>query len=116
MGNRPVRSAANHSLRWTVLAREEEEGKDDWRSTRRGLTRGRTFNGATGPRQEGETVLRVEEIPLRRVSKCPNEVDSDSGGYLETSLGVRRGMPWIKPFARALTKVEREGEPKARCQ
>jgi hypothetical protein len=32
MGNRPVRSAADHSLRWTVLAREDEEGKGDWRS------------------------------------------------------------------------------------
>ncbi len=29
---------------------------------------------------------------------------------------VRRRMPWINPFVRALTKVEREGEPKARCQ
>ncbi len=116
MGNRPVRSAADHSLRWTVLVREEEEEKDDWRSTRRGLARGRTVRGATGPRQEGETVLRVEEIPFRRVSKCPKEVDRDSGGYLETSLGVRRGMPWMKPFVRALMKVEREGEPKARCQ
>ena len=116
MGNRPVRSAADHSLRWTVLAREEEEGKDDWRSARRGLMRGRTFRGATGPRQEEETVFRVEEIPFRRVSKCPKEVESDKGGYFETSLAVRRGMPWINPFVRALTKVEREGEPKARCQ
>ena len=51
--------------------------------------------GATGPRQEGETVLRVEAIPFRRVSKWPKEVERDSGGYLETSLAVRRGMPCI---------------------
>jgi hypothetical protein len=118
MGNHPVRSAADHSLRWMVRAREEEEGKEGWRSARRGLTRGSTARGATGPRQEGEMVLRVEAIPFRRVSKCPKEVERrDSEGYLETSLGVRRRMPWIKPFVRALTKVEkREGEPKARCQ
>ncbi len=103
-----MRSAADHSLRWMVRAREEEEGKEDWRSARRGLMRGSIARGATGPRQEGETVFRVEAIPFRRVSKCPKEVERDSGGYLETSLGVRRGMPWIKPFIRALTKVERE--------
>ncbi len=101
---------------WTVLAREEEEGKDDWRSARRGLTRGRKFRGATGPRQEEEAVFRVEEIPFRRVSKCPKEVEKDSVGYFERSLAVRRGMPWINLFVRALTKLEREGEPKARCQ
>jgi hypothetical protein len=80
MGNRPVRSAADHSLRWMVWAREEEEeeGKEDWRSARRGLMRGSTARGATGPRQEGETVFRVEAIPFRRVSKCPKqEVERD---------------------------------------
>jgi hypothetical protein len=60
--------------------------------------------------------LRVEAIPLRRVSRCPNEVDRDKGGYLETSLGVSKGMPWMKPSFKARRKVESEGEPKARCQ
>jgi hypothetical protein len=80
MGNRPVRSAANHSLRWMVLAREEEERKEDRMTARRGLRRESTAGEATGPRQEEETVFRDEAIPLRRVSKRPKEVERDKGG------------------------------------
>ena len=58
------------------------------------LARGRTDMLETGPRQEaGGLFLRVDAIPFRRVSKCPKEVDRDKGGYLETSLGVSRGIP-----------------------
>ena len=100
-----------------VLAREALVGKEDWRASMRGLVRERTDMLDTGPRQEaGGSFLRVEAIPFRRVSRCPNEVDRDSGGYLATSLGVRRGIPWMKPSFNARRKVEREGEPKARCQ
>ena len=99
-----------------VLAREALVGKEDCRASRRGLVRGRTDTGETGPRQEaGGPFLRVEVIPLRRVSRCPKEVDRESGGYLATSLGVSRGIPWMKPSFNARRKVEREGDPKARC-
>jgi hypothetical protein len=77
-----------------VLEREALVGKEDWRASMRGLVRGRPDTLETGPRQEaGGLFLRVDAIPLRRVSKCPKEVDKDKGGYLETSLGVRRGIP-----------------------
>ena len=76
-----------------VLAQEALVGKEDWRASMRGLVRGRTDMLETGPRQEGDIVLRVEAMPFRRVSKWPKEVDRDKGGYLETSLGVSRGIP-----------------------
>ncbi len=55
-------------------------------------------------------------MPLWSISKCPNEVDRETGGYLATRWWVRWGMPRMKPCLRARRKVERDGEPKARCQ
>jgi hypothetical protein len=48
-----------------------------------------------------------------QVAKGSRERQWEVLGY---KLGSKEGMPWIKPFVRALTKVERGGEPKARCQ
>jgi hypothetical protein len=110
MQNRPVRSAADHSLRWMVRAREEEERKEDWRSERRGLMRGSTARGATGSRQEEETVFRDEAIPFRRISKCSKEVERDSGGHLETSLAVRRdGNAVDKSFCQGFDEGRERG-------
>ena len=92
------RSAADHSLRWMVRALEKEEGKEDWRSARRGLVRGSPSRGATGPRQEGETDFRVEAIPFRRVSKCPKEVERDRGGILGDEFGSEEGNAVDKAF------------------
>jgi hypothetical protein len=114
MGNRPVRSAADHSLRWVVRAREEKVGKEDWMSARRGLMRGNIAEGVAGPRQEGETVFRDEAIPFSQVVQVPERSRERLGGVFGDKFGSKEGMPWIKPFVRALTKVERAGEPKAR--
>jgi hypothetical protein len=49
-----------------------------------GLARRVGGREATGPRQEGGIFGRDEDIPLRRKSKCPNDVNRDRGGYLAT--------------------------------
>ena len=54
-------------------------------------------------------------MPCRRVSKCPKDVAQDKGGYFCTRAGVNRGIE-IKSEAKASMKVDREGDPNARCQ
>ena len=54
-------------------------------------------------------------MPCLRVSKCPKDVAQDKGGYFRTRAGVNRGIE-IKSEARASMKVDREGDPNARCQ
>jgi hypothetical protein len=50
-----------------------------------------TARGATGPRQEGETIFRVEAIPFRRVSKCPKESRERQWGVLGDKFGSEEG-------------------------
>jgi len=111
-----VRSAADHSLRWMVRALEKEEGKEDWRSARRGLVRGSTLRGATGPRQEGETDFRVEAIPFRRVSKCPKEVERDRGGILGDELGSEEGNAVDKTFLQSFDESRERGRAEGTMQ
>ena len=54
-------------------------------------------------------------MPCLRVSKCPKDVAHDKGGYFRTSEGVKRGID-MKSEARASMKVDKEGDPNARCQ
>ncbi len=60
--------------------------------------------------------MRVDAIPWRRVSRWPYAVARAKGGNFLTRAGVSLGIPWIYPRERARRKVEREGEPKQRCQ
>ena len=80
MGKRPVRSAAVHSLRETVQEREEPGGKAEEDEARRELTREGGDLESTRPRQDEGTFFREEAIPLRRVSRCPKDVERESGG------------------------------------
>jgi hypothetical protein len=58
-GNRPVRSAEDHSLLWRVKA---------WLDGR--ISAGAVVWGSTiVPRQEDEVTLRVDATPLQRVSR-----------------------------------------------
>ncbi len=87
MGKRPERSAADHSLRWTVWAREWLGGKESWMAARRRLARRDGGREATGPRQEGGIFGWDEDMPLRSKSKCPNEVDKDRGDIWRQDVG-----------------------------
>ena len=64
----------------------------------------------------GESLGRVEAMPRLRVLRWPNEVERERGGNLRTRAAVRAGILRMKPRVKARIKVEREGDPKARCQ
>jgi hypothetical protein len=100
MGNRPVRSAADHAWREIVRAVESRGGG--------------TLSDRARHVEGGERV--VDAIPCRSVSRCPKAVERDRGGNLRRREVVRSGIPWMNPRDRAFINVVREGEPKARCQ
>ena len=64
----------------------------------------------------GESLGRVEAMPRLRVLRCSNEDERERGGNLRTRAAVRAGILRMKPRVKARIKVEREGDPKARCQ
>jgi hypothetical protein len=108
---------------WAKTRSEETKiADDDWpgwgvlRKTQ--ATEGAQIEEQQGPDKERERrSFGSRQSPFAGCLNAQrNSRETVSGEYLETSLAVRRGMSWIKSFVRALTKVEREGEPKARCQ
>ena len=58
----------------------------------------------------------MEAMPRLRVLRWPKEVERERGGNLRTRAAVRAGILRMKPRVNARIKVEREGDPKARCQ
>jgi hypothetical protein len=64
----------------------------------------------------GESLGRVEAMPRLRVLRCPKEVERERGGNFRTREGVKSGILRMNPRDKARIKVEREGDPKARCQ
>jgi hypothetical protein len=64
----------------------------------------------------GESLGRVEAMLRQRVLRCPNEVERERGGNFRTREGVQSGMFRMNPRDKARINVEREGDPKVRCQ
>ncbi len=64
----------------------------------------------------GESLGRVKAMPRLRVLRWPKEVERERGGNLRTRAAVRAGILRMKPRVKARIKVEREGDPNARCQ
>ncbi len=64
----------------------------------------------------GESLGRVEAMPRLRVLRWLKEVERERGGNFRTREVVRAGILRMKPRVKARTKVEREGDPNARCQ
>jgi hypothetical protein len=123
MGNRPVRSAAVHWSRYTVNASVAPAGVGEARRTEaRETPEAEREAEETGEKDEhketaaGESLGRVEAMPRRRVLRWPNEVERERGGNLRTRAAVSRGILRMKPRVKARMKVDREGDPNARCQ
>ena len=82
-GKRPVRSAADQSLRGLGLVvryhvrQWEARGESRGKGARRALVRGETEGQATELRMEEEIWRRVEERPLRSRSRCPYELERE---------------------------------------
>ncbi len=65
------------------------------------------------PQRERVSLGRVEAIPRLR---GPKEVERERGGNFRTREAIRAGILRMKPSIKARIKLEREGDPNARCQ
>jgi hypothetical protein len=91
-GKRPARSAADQSFRGTgcsfrnQLTALEVRGESRGNRQKRELVRG--MRVVTGPRMESGKTLRVDAMPRRRRSRCPNAVERERGGNFRTREAV----------------------------
>ncbi len=98
-GTEETRRAEERETRETEEDSEETGGEDEPKAT-----------------AAGESLGRVEAMPRLRVLRWPKEVERERGRNFRTRETVRAGILQMKPRVKARTKVEREGDPNARCQ
>jgi hypothetical protein len=94
---------------------EAGRGAQDTRDRRR-VGEDRYRRRTQGDRSGRELGTSVGDAPPKGVEVTERSRERERGGNFRTREAVRAGILRMKPRFRARTKVEREGDPNARCR